>query len=234
MPTTVPLLTPAQGLAQFERNAAALTALIPEADLDAPVAACPGWTFADLVAHVGEIHQWARHAVLAGSPDGPYTPPDGDLAAWYAQHASALAETLRTTDPDAPVWHFGPKPRTAAFWSRRQAHETAVHLYDAAHSQGLEHELDPAAALDAVDEALTMFYPRQVRLGRIAEPDPGLTVRTAGHEWTVGREPAAAVEGPPDAVLLLLWNRIGLDDDRLTSSGDRGCAAAVLAAGIVP
>ena len=40
--------------------------------------------------------------------------------------------------------------------------------------------------------------------------------------------------GPADALALLLWGRIGLDDPRLNVTGDRSAAAAVLAAGIVP
>ena len=47
-------------------------------------------------------------------------------------------------------------------------------------------------------------------------------------------EPAATVSGPAEAVLLLLWHRIVLDDPRLTVSGSRAAADAVLAAALTP
>jgi hypothetical protein len=46
--------------------------------------------------------------------------------------------------------------------------------------------------------------------------------------------PDATVSGPADALALLLWGRIGLDDPRVSVIGDRSAAAAVLSAGIVP
>ena len=49
------------------------------------------------------------------------------LAAWYAECAKVLIETLRVTDPASECWTFGHAPRTAAFWFRRQAHEAAMH-----------------------------------------------------------------------------------------------------------
>ncbi len=45
--------------------------LIDEVDLTASVPACPEWCVADLVEHLGSVHQWARHAVLEGATDVP-------------------------------------------------------------------------------------------------------------------------------------------------------------------
>jgi hypothetical protein len=42
------------------------------------------------------------------------------------------------------------------------------------------------------------------------------------------------VSGPAEAVFLLLWHRIVLDDPRLTVSGSRAVADAVLAAALTP
>ncbi len=44
----------------------------------------------------------------------------------------------------------------------------------------------------------------------------------------------ATVTGPADALVLLLWGRLPLDDPRLTVTGSRDAAAAVLSADIVP
>ena len=107
---------------------------------------------------------------------------------------------------------------------RRQAHETVLHTVDAAESQGTVTSLDPALALDGVDEVVTMFFPRQLRLGRTAllPATLGLAPTEGGH-WVLGGagDPDATVSGPAEAVLLLLWHRIGLDDPRLTVSGSR-------------
>ena len=43
---------------------------------------------------------------------------------------------------------------TLAFWARRMVHETMVHRVDAASAVGVEPELDPALAQDAIDELL--------------------------------------------------------------------------------
>src|SRR5215472_429357 len=61
----------------FEGDAGALAAAA-ERGLDAPVPSCPGWDVADVVAHVGSIHRWARLAVRATDmvAPPPRRPPD--------------------------------------------------------------------------------------------------------------------------------------------------------------
>lgn len=250
-------------------------------DLAAAVPACPGWTLADLVAHLGGTHQWAAHAVAAGTPDGQVVPaPTGReaLLDWYRDSAGTLCRTLRSTDPLAPAWTFGLPPATASFWHRRQAHETVMHLRDAEESQG--GPVAPIAhltALDGIDEVVGMFFPRQVALGRIrplehrialtttapGRPDPAAADLTgpggtgtdgtgtdgagtdgAGPDrWVLAgdgtgadsvEDVAATVSGPPEALLLLLWRRAGLDDGRLALDGDVTVARAVLARALTP
>src|SRR3712207_7465665 len=48
-------------------------------------------------------------------------------------------------DPAAPTWSFT-TDRTAGFWVRRQALETAVHRWDAQHAAGEPERIDPALA----------------------------------------------------------------------------------------
>ncbi|MER7361812.1 maleylpyruvate isomerase family mycothiol-dependent enzyme, partial [Nonomuraea wenchangensis] len=106
-------------------------------DLSAPVPSCPGWTMAELVTHVGQTHRWAVHVlrervqeriwsrqVPSGLPEGR----DGD-AGWLRAGAAELVRTLRETDPDLPVWTWGPD-RRAAWWPRRMAYELVVHRVD--------------------------------------------------------------------------------------------------------
>ena len=226
--------------------------LVASGDLEARVPPCPDWTFVDLVGHLGWIHQWATHAVVVGNPDAEPTPaPTGRtaLVQWYQDAAGALVSALRTTDPQAPAWAFGPKPRTASFWFRRQAHEATVHLWDAAASQRISKPIDEIMALDGIDELTGMFFPRQVRLGRTPPLERSLALQTgdtAGAErWVLAGDgvglssasdaPAeASVTGPAEALLLLAWGRTGLDDPRLVVSGDETAAQAVLSSAIVP
>lgn len=197
---------------RFAREAAA-------GDLAAPVPPCPGWTLADLVVHLGEVHRWAAHAVVEGTPDGDetYDGAPAGLVNWYRESASRLLDVLATRGPDDPAWTFG-QPRTTAFWRRRQVHETLVHTYDALAAAGREAEwdVDPALAWDGVAEVATMFYPRQVRLDRIA-PLPG-TLRLSATDHRAApvdigdTDPVVEVSGPAAYLLRLLWKRAPATD----------------------
>jgi uncharacterized protein (TIGR03083 family) len=242
---------------QLAAECSRFTEVLAEGDLDAVVPSCPGWSLADLADHLGGVYQWAAHAITHGTPDGVAEPAPRDragLTQWYSGHAAALLGLLGSHGADDPAWGFGPKPRTVAFWARRQLHETAIHHWDACASQGQTVALDEHLALDGVDEVLTVFFPRQVRLGRMAPLTHSLALDsvpggagadgsapsrfvlagdgTAGPGADVA--PDARVAGPAEALLLLLWNRTTLDDARLTVTGDRLAAAHVLGAGIVP
>jgi uncharacterized protein (TIGR03083 family) len=106
--------------------------------------------------------------------------PDELTAAAGLAHVRAEA-----TDPDAPCGSLGPKLGTARFWFRRRAHEHAVHAYDAQVTVGAAGTIDAALALDGIDEVVTVFLPRQVRLGRIPVLDRSLAVR--GRRIPLGR-----------------------------------------------
>ncbi|WP_422935849.1 maleylpyruvate isomerase family mycothiol-dependent enzyme [Sinomonas sp. P47F7] len=140
---------------------------------DAAVPTCPGWSARELVLHLGTIHGWA--AATIGAEHAPADPPfDGEgvpLPAWYRSRAAALVAALRGAGPEAPAWTLW-GDRVAAFWARRQIHETAVHTYDlslalaAGAGEPSPWAVPEAIALDGLHEVLAGFYPRQVRLGR--------------------------------------------------------------------
>jgi uncharacterized protein (TIGR03083 family) len=241
------VIEPAHGLAQLEQAVADVVEMLADAELDLPVPSCPGWTVADLVAHLGEAHLWAEHAVRVGDPDAPEpSPPRHDriaLRAWYAESAEVLLATLRATKPDTACWTFGRRPHTARFWFRRQAHEAAMHRWDLAAAVGRDVGYPSSLAADGVDEVATMFFPRQVRLQRIPPLPKSLAVRVEGLDRRVlagdGTDPSvgradAEVSGPAEVLVLLLWGRLALDDPRIQVTGDRAAAALVLSAGIVP
>jgi hypothetical protein len=102
--------------------------------------------------------------------------------------------------------------------------------------------MDPAFALDGIDEVVTVMYPRQVRLGRTAPLPAALALAPdEGGRWVLAGDgtgpdpvPDATVSGPAEAVLLLLWHRTDLDDPRLTVSGSRAAADTVLAEALTP
>ena len=54
------------------------------ADLERPVAGCPGWMVHDLVVHVGRIERWVVHAVRKQELlDDVTQGPGADLPGWY-------------------------------------------------------------------------------------------------------------------------------------------------------
>ena len=64
------MITRNGGLA-LERLADEAPVLLAEADLGAAVPSCPGWTVAELVAHLGETHLWAEHCVRPATRTRP-------------------------------------------------------------------------------------------------------------------------------------------------------------------
>jgi uncharacterized protein (TIGR03083 family) len=230
-------------LASLERDAAAFVALLSEAELDAGVPDCPGWQVVDLAGHLGGVHRWARDAVVTGAPgDEPTGPRErGRLVAWFVEGAALLVDTLITTDPDAECWTFGPRPRTASFWVRRQPHETAMHLRDLRRAVGVEAALDPPLAADGVDEVVTVFFPRQVRLERtppltvgvrLAATDVAASWVLAGDGTDAGATCVATLSGRAEDLLLWLWHRKG--GEALEITGDASAVSAAHATALTP
>lgn len=223
----------------------AFATLLAATDPDAPVAACVPWTVTDLALHLGGVHRWA--AGMARGTDGGDEDPTGPrepaaLLAFYREQADVLLATLVQVGPDGPALTLnGAGP--AAFWHRRQVHETLVHLHDLAAAAGVPHPLDVATLwADGVDEVVTVMAPRQVRLGRIAPVErPVVLVATdAGASWVLGAgpdapdAPAVTVAGPARVLALLLWGRATADDPALVVAGDRAALDAALARALTP
>ncbi|MDR7253423.1 uncharacterized protein (TIGR03083 family) [Nocardioides sp. BE266] len=210
-----------------DRFAAALEGVDP----DVPITWCPGWTLHDLVDHLGGVHQWAGHAVVAGDPSlEPVRLERGaDLAGWYRTHAVALVDVLGSTPADAPAWTLDKQDQTAGFWRRRQVHETLMHTWDAEEALGTPRPFDPALAWDGVLEVATVMYPRQVRLGRVAPLIPAVRIRgvDVAADVTLGTGDPLVVEGQAEDLLRLLWHRAD-------TSGLDPRAAALLSGAVTP
>jgi uncharacterized protein (TIGR03083 family) len=229
-------------LANCARDAGAMADALARNPLDTPVPSCPGWDLGDLGSHLGVVHRWALASLSSDTPPGEEQPPARDeLPGWYADGASALLTALRSTDSAAPCWGFGPHPRTVRFWLRRQAHETAMHRWDAGAALGLPPVLAAELAADGVDEVATMFYPRQVRLGRrqpLGVAVAFTAVETGGTVVIGEGEPVATLHGPVELLLLGLWGRrdllASLEDGTVRLDGDAAAARAVLSQQLTP
>lgn len=234
-------------------------AAIPDHQLAAPVPSCPGWTVADLLAHLGRVHHRAVRILDGASfvPLDAWEPtPEGEAAvAWSREVATELEAALRRVDPAAPAdtW-LGEAP--ASFWIRRMAQETSVHRWDADGAFGAPSPIEAAIGADGVDEFLIAFLPRLPAdlWEAIVAPDAGplegaeaethtihLHATDTEGEWmiTVGPQGASvsighgkgdvAVRAGGAALDLLVWNRLTPDEDGIECFGDRGLLDRFLA-----
>ncbi|GAA4188876.1 maleylpyruvate isomerase family mycothiol-dependent enzyme [Microbispora amethystogenes] len=124
-----------------------------------PVPTCPGWDLRELVEHTGAVHRWAA-AMVRDAADRRYDRaamdhgfPEGfaEAADWLDAGAVQLTEALKSREPDTEVWGWA-GDRSAAFWSRRQLHETVVHRADAEIALGLVPSIDEDVAIDGIEE----------------------------------------------------------------------------------
>ena len=219
------------------REGALLTAAVRRADPGAPVAACSGWALRDLAGLVGQVHRWAAAVVRTGAPAADDAPVPGDegLADWLDTGVADLCAALDAT-PDRPCWTFA-GPATVRWWQRRQALETLVHRVDAERAAGVATPVDAPLASDGVAEVVDVLHPRQVRKGRCPPAAAQVLLQasdTGSSAVLRGPEPPVSVEGPADALLLLLWRRTTADDPRLHVRGDRRRLDLVLGGALTP
>jgi uncharacterized protein (TIGR03083 family) len=205
-------------------------------DADTPVPTCPGWPVQRLIQHVGRVFDMVIRVLRTADPQSPPTrvePPPGDVFAVFDDRLATLLDVLATTDPVTPAWHISPTaPKTAAFWSRRMAHEATVHRIDAQAAAGTDSAVDPDFAADGVDEVLTRLIQQHTDAWAVAALSGTVLYHAAdaGRAWTVRlvpgqlpqtapetvTEPDASVVGLADAVYRAAWDR----PSRALVSGD--------------
>jgi uncharacterized protein (TIGR03083 family) len=213
-------------LAVIEEHSAGLAAVVP-GRLALPVPGCPGWHVADLVAHVTEV-QWFWATIvedrLAEPPDEDRRParaPDPELVSALTTQTARLLRALRDADPRTPVWTWAATQQDVAFIARHQVQEAAVHHWDAGRAAGRLIVIEPAVAVDSIDEFLNFSVSSDADPADPARPplDGTFALRCTdvSRGWTVGggqtpgtvRVEAGAVPGVPavegTAADLLLW-----------------------------
>lgn len=232
---------------------AAFADLLRDADLSIPVPTCPEWTLEQLMRHVGRGDRWCAQIVAEQSMDfiDPRTveggkPPAGrdNEIAWLQAGPRQLIDAVAATGADTAVWTFlGPRP--ASWWIRRRLHEVVVHRADAAIALGVDYEVDPALAADAITEWLERVEIQADEEGpaggdrpvadehsiHLHATDSGLG--EAG-EWTIlGRPDGIAVEqghgkatvalrGPARDLLLAVVRRRSAAEEGVEIFGDSG------------
>ncbi len=215
--------------------------------LDAEVPTCPGWDMRELVRHLGMIHLWAAGHVAELQDDswgddlaeftkfwpelGIFWPDDEKLVSWYLETNANLLRTLESAPSDVEAWTFLPAPSPLAMWARRQAHETAVHRFDAENAAGIASSFDPVLAADGIDELLAGFAPRKPEFPVDKEYTVLVHATDTGDRWQVTLAPTGITttrdDGEGDLVLagdaadlyLVLWNRG--EQSSITITGDR-------------
>jgi uncharacterized protein (TIGR03083 family) len=116
-------------------------------------------------------------------------------------------------------------------WARRQAHETAVHRFDAENAAGIESTFDPTFASDGVDELLMAFSPRRDEFPVESARTMVVHATDTDDLWHVTLAPDGITtirgDGPADVTLtgnaadlyLVLWNRA--EDSSVAVTGDK-------------
>jgi uncharacterized protein (TIGR03083 family) len=216
----------------LQEQARALRAAAVRAGGGAPVPTCPEWDVRALVRHLAKVYGMVLGALgteRGGRRPEPASAPqefDAALEFWDEKLAELLS-ALAAADPDQPVWAFF-TGGSATAWTRRMAHETAIHRLDAEHAAGCAGSglvFDPQLAADGADEMLSVLVPvfdwsGQQRAGKVlyhaadAERAWLVTFRAGAcpelgrpEDAALGQEVDATVAGTADAVYRKVWGR---------------------------
>lgn len=222
---------------------------LARADLDVAVPTCPDWTLRDLIVHTGHVHRWQTEAARVDAGDFPDVsklsrePSDGQsLADWFQEGVDAAVAIMAQVDPAASRWTWSKGTGDVAQWYfRRIAQETLVHRIDAELAAGDITDVDPAFAIDGIDEMTDMFMPAAT-----GQPIGGhgeslhLHATDAEGEWTITMHADrvdvvkghakgdAAIRGRAVDLLMQVWGRDPLGEVEVF--GDEEVVAAFLAA----
>jgi hypothetical protein len=178
-------------------------------------------------ATIGNSSHWWNHRITTGGRRGVgVLVALGGIALFVFALSGDLDRRCRTLNGAG----------TVRDWARRQLHETLVHRWDLQDATGKPRTARTDIATDCVSEVVQTLYPRQIRLGRVTNPEIGVALRGGPFEWVVGtsQNVIARVHGPVAVLAQLVWRRVSIDDDRLRLVGDRESASTLLATALTP
>jgi uncharacterized protein (TIGR03083 family) len=219
-------------LVAIRRESELFHATAESADPTLGVPSCPGWTIADLVWHLGEVHWfWATDVELrATEPESverskPARPGDyGDLLGWGRAQTARLLQFLDETPGDTRVWTWArdEADHTVAFVRRHQVQEAAVHRWDMqlAATDATSDPISPDVASDAIDEFLSATVPWGVRGDKPLSGSVHIHCTDTEGEWFLhadGRlerihaKGDVAMRGTASDLILALYERVPLE-----------------------
>ena len=228
-------------MAAIRRDSDLFYATADDSDPSLPVASCPGWTIADLVWHLGEVH-WFWGSVIEMRASDPASveaakPPRpavyAELVAWGRGQVDRMISLLEQNEDATKVWTWSPTQQTVGFIRRHQVQEAAVHRWDLqqAAAQAPPDPIDAVAAADSLDELLEVTLPWTVDEKKPLAGSVHIHCTDTDGEWFVhpeGRvEPIhakgdAAIRGTASDLLLVLFKRLGIEHAELV--GDQALA----------
>jgi uncharacterized protein (TIGR03083 family) len=229
-------LTPPQHRAVVATSGRRLIDLAVAAGLDTDVPTCPSWDVRALVAHQAMVHLWSTAQLRGTDPDAVPNQTalrdEADLVAIAEGALEGIVCALAEAPADLQAMTFlNDAPPAAAFWARRQAHETTIHMADALGASlgrvpsALEVGVDADVAVDGLDELLRGFFtrgrsklfdgepftfvvaPSDVDTRWVVRVDERLTVDPPDAPDAPDDEPATRVAGTAAGLYLALWNR---------------------------
>jgi uncharacterized protein (TIGR03083 family) len=192
--------------------------------LDAEVPTCPGWDVAALVDHVSQVYARVTNLVVTRATEQPAaTPPrpSGDPLEVFRDLLDNLVSALSECDADTPLWSWEPRaPRTAAFWARRMAHESAIHRFDAQAAHGVVQPIEADLASDGIDELVDYLNHRVYTRDNVTGPTGTVRLESSDNDtWHLQldpddvrrtdaiKEPDATARGTSSALLLATYSR---------------------------
>lgn len=136
------------------------------ADHDTSVPTCPGWTVANLVAHVGQTQRWVTNIIegrivdptllpaqLATMPTAP-----GDWPAWLSDGGARAAEACSDEALVAPVFNPASDHRSGGeFWLSSLLNEAVIHGVDTAYAAGRTQHIEADVAAHLITHHLAML-----------------------------------------------------------------------------
>ncbi|NND84784.1 MAG: maleylpyruvate isomerase family mycothiol-dependent enzyme [Acidimicrobiia bacterium] len=138
-----------------EHETAAMADLLESLSPEIMVPTCPGWSVADLGAHLTAVQSVFAEAVESRATEPvdvePARPADGEIPPALRAAGRRLVAALRSAPEGAETMTWaGLQPVS---WSaRRQAHEVLIHHVDAKRAAGLDAAIDRELAAAGIDE----------------------------------------------------------------------------------